>query len=123
MNLSQRLRQLAASTGLDGFAHELRAIADEMDAQPEDVTDERQAFEKWLGIRPCGAAHDLAWSAWKARAILALRPVQVPMTDEQVKAVSRSVCDDPDELPEPWAFRMGIRVAEAHHGIKPKEQA
>lgn len=27
---------------------------------------ERQAFEAWLGIKPCGAAHDLAWSAWKA---------------------------------------------------------
>ena len=40
----------------------------------------------------------------------------VPMTDEQVKAARRSVCDDPDELPEPWAFRMGIRAAEAHHG-------
>ena len=89
MNLSQRLRQLAASTGLDGFAHELRAIADEMEAQPADVTDERQAFEKWLGIRPCGAAHDLAWSAWKARAILALRPVQVPMTNDVVRDAER----------------------------------
>ena len=39
------------------------------------------------------------------------------MTDEQVKSARRSVCDDPDELPEPWAFRMGIRAAEAHHGI------
>ena len=74
MNIPQRLRQLAASTGLDGFAHELRAIADEMEAQPADVTDERQAFEKWLGIRPCGAAHDLAWSAWKARTALSQQP-------------------------------------------------
>ena len=87
MNIPQRLRQLAASTGLDGFAHELRAIADEMEAQPADVTDERQAFEKWLGIRPCGAAHDLAWSAWKARAILALRPVQVPMTARELDLI------------------------------------
>ena len=41
----------------------------------------------------------------------------VPMTDEQIKAARRSVCDDPNELPEPWAFRMGIRAAEAHHRI------
>jgi len=31
---------------------------------------ERIAFENWLGIKPCGAAHDLAWSAWQARASL-----------------------------------------------------
>jgi hypothetical protein len=35
------------------------------------VPDERAAFEAWLGIKPCGAAHDLAWSTWKARAALA----------------------------------------------------
>ena len=32
--------------------------------------DEREAFEKWLGIKPCGAAHDFGWSAWQARAAL-----------------------------------------------------
>ncbi|WP_375214279.1 hypothetical protein [Aquabacterium sp.] len=31
---------------------------------------ERIAFENWLGIKPCGAAHDLAWAAWQARASL-----------------------------------------------------
>lgn len=34
MNYQQRLRALARTTGLDGIADELRAIADEMDAQP-----------------------------------------------------------------------------------------
>ena len=29
---------------------------------------EREAFEAWLGIKPCGAAHDLAVMAFKARA-------------------------------------------------------
>ena len=33
--------------------------------------DEREAFEKWLRVKPCGAAHDFAWEAWKARAALA----------------------------------------------------
>ena len=27
---------------------------------------ERAEFEAWLGIKPCGAAHDLAWLAWQA---------------------------------------------------------
>ena len=33
--------------------------------------DERAAFEDWLGIKPCGAAHDFGWAAWRARAALA----------------------------------------------------
>ena len=31
---------------------------------------EREAFEAWLGITPCGAAHDFGWDAWQARAAL-----------------------------------------------------
>lgn len=34
------------------------------------MSQERIAFENWLGIKPCGAAHDIAWSAWQARAAL-----------------------------------------------------
>ena len=33
-----------------------------------EVRGERDAFEQWLGIKPCGAAHDFGWQAWKARA-------------------------------------------------------
>ena len=40
-------------------------------ASTADVADERDAFEKWLRIKPCGAAHDFGWEAWKARASLA----------------------------------------------------
>ena len=32
---------------------------------------ERAEFEAWLRVKPCGAAHDLAWEAWRARAALA----------------------------------------------------
>ena len=32
---------------------------------------ERAAFEAWLRVKPCGAAHDFAWEAWRARAALA----------------------------------------------------
>ena len=55
--------------------------------------------------------------ALQARAILSLRPEKVPMTNEELKAARLRVCDDPNELPEPWAFRMGVYAAEAHHGI------
>ena len=38
---------------------------------------ERAAFEAWLRVKPCGAAHDFAWEAWRARAALAAtRPTQ-----------------------------------------------
>ena len=53
-----------------------------------------------------------------ARAILALRPVQVPMTDDERKlaAIDWSPCVRA-------AFNAGVKAAERHHGIKPKEQA
>lgn len=81
------------------------------------VSDE-DVWQLWL--RVCAESDNVSTRvmiANYARAILALRPQAVPMTDEQIKAARRSVCDDPNELPEPWAFRMGIRAAEAHHGI------
>ena len=39
--------------------------------------DERKAFEKWLRIKPCGAAHDFGWEAWRARAALNAAPEDV----------------------------------------------
>ena len=48
---------------------------------------ERAAFEAWLRVKPCGAAHDFAWEAWKARAALsATQPSETA----------------PLELPEPF---------------------
>ena len=38
------------------------------------AADERAAFEKWLRIKPCGAAHDFGWEAWRARAALNAAP-------------------------------------------------
>ena len=119
MNLSQRLRQLAASTGLDGFAHELRAIADEMEAQPADVTDSmiREAFLA-NGFTIKDGYSDLKPYVYAAaRAILALRPERVPMTDEQVDSLRI------DGRLHWLGKRQIIRAVEAHHGIKPKEQA
>lgn len=82
------------------------------------------------------AAAYLAWCKTNgtpesfARAILALRPELVPMTYEQIKTEFHR---KQGELSEKGAsancptdlidFIVGIRFAEAHHGIKPKEQA
>lgn len=50
---------------------------------------DRGAFEAWLGIKPCGAAHDLAWAAWQAarRAIAAPQPQADARDAELVAAV------------------------------------
>lgn len=47
---------------------------------------EREAFEVWLGIRPCGAAHDLAREAFKAGA--AYQRAQQPQSAEAVAYVT-----------------------------------
>lgn len=42
---------------------------------------ERARFNQWLGIKHCGAAHDLAWHAWQARAALEAKQVDVKMPE------------------------------------------
>lgn len=141
MNISQRLRKLADSTGLDAFGDEIRAIADEMDAcgsagtqsdpqagltftgaaQPAEVTlDEVMQAAKeatapeWQDVVD-GWHMGLDLMAF-ARAILALRPVQVPMTDEQVDAFTVN-----GRLH--WlGKRQLIRGVEAYYGIVAKAE-
>ena len=48
-----------------------RAGVEQRRAVREAVLEEREAFEKWLRVKPCGAAHDFAWEAWRTRAALA----------------------------------------------------
>lgn len=89
-------------------------------ATQAEVTDEREAFEAFAQDCPFGrynvsrrgtgydSSHtQLMWDTWQARAILALRPVQVPMTREQAMAIVQS---NPDTM-------TAIRMTEAHHGI------
>ena len=52
---------------------------------------------------------------------LALRPVQVPMTDDERQSAFLSAPTSSGG--HRTAFMLGIQFAEAHHGIKPKEQA
>ena len=43
-----------------------------------------------------------------------------PMTrasTQDINASRAGVDNDPDELPEPWSYRMGWRDSETHHGI------
>ena len=97
-------------------------------APQAEMTDEREAFESCALMEGSlfkrraddpdkywdGNVQD-DWELWQARAILALRPVQVPMTEEQI----RSMCK------QEWVFeavKQWVRIIEAHHGIKPKEQ-
>ena len=50
------------------------------------VPDERAAFEAWLRVKPCGAAHDFGWAAWKARAALAAtHPTQQRLDAEAIR--------------------------------------
>ena len=51
-----------------------RAGVEHRRALHEALQQEREAFEKWLRIKPCGAAHDFGWEAWKARAALNAAP-------------------------------------------------
>lgn len=91
MNISQRLRTCAKHTALDAVIELLNEAADEIDAlharangqatQPAEVTDKQI---KMLIPRGDAWKYEIGFpEAIKfARAILALRPVQVPMTDE-----------------------------------------
>ena len=50
---------------------------------------ERAEFEAWLGIKPCGAAHDFGWAAWQARAALsATQPAAQGLDAQTIKHIS-----------------------------------
>ena len=122
MNISQRLRTCARHTGLDAVIELLNEAADEIErlsaAQPAEVTDEQIAAcvkrastygLPFVGLlNPGGTPSD--FSKRFTAEILALRPVQVPMTDEQI----RSMCK------QGWVFetvKQWVSVVESHHGI------
>lgn len=48
--------------------------------------------------------------------------VNQQLTDAQIKEGRRAVNDDPDDQPEPWAFREGVKFAERMHGITQEKQ-
>ena len=102
MNQSQRLRQLAARTGLDGIAEEMRAIADELDtalaAQGEPVA----RVELITAGGNAGIATRIVEIDVPSRERLrqgtklytAPPAPAKPMTDEQVTAAARCLCDE-----------------------------
>ena len=47
---------------------------------------------------------------------------RAPLTYAQIKEGRNAVNDDPDDRPEPWAFREGVKFAERMHGITQEKQ-
>ena len=129
MNLSQRLRTCAKHTGLDAVIELLTEAADEIDrlsaGKPADVTDE-QIVSVMRDGNNC-QHNDESDHIQFARAILALRPVQVPMTREQVFASDELMSINGSLLGMSMRDLMQmIHIIEAHHGITAqakKEQA
>lgn len=76
-----------------------------------EVRGERDAFEQWLGIKPCGAAHDFGWQAWKARAA---QPAPVVPDDHPLMVFARE-CELGTymEHETPMAARKAISAAKA----------
>lgn len=95
--------------------------------QPAEVTDEKILTEVLAaGGRQYGSDDryiDIEHSELlkAVRAILALRPVQVPMTDEEIEQINCVTLHQTDwdsfEVYEP-SVRHFARAIEAHHGIK-----
>lgn len=99
----------------------LHAIESQREAQPTqsaELTNE-QIFDVLKQIDPEAKRLPPGMSKF-ARAILALRPVQVPMTDDDVDAKCLAIIGH--LLSRRERDRIVWRMAEAHHGIKPKEQ-
>ena len=75
----------------------------EMQAVP--APDERAAFEAWLGIKPCGAAHDFGWAAWQARAALAAtHPTTQGLDAQIIQALSAGMSI------EQWKSSVDVRI-------------
>lgn len=134
MNISQRLRTCARHTGLDAVIELLNEAADEIErrsaAQPAEVTDERGAFEAcevMAGSLFKRRADDPEkywdgnvqddWELWQARAILTRRPVQVPMTADQVWHNDALMSANGTAGFKMDALMRIVRAAESHHGI------
>ena len=47
---------------------------------------------------------------------------RAPLTDAQIKEGRNAVNNDPDDRPEPWAFREGVKFAERMYGITQEKQ-
>ena len=66
--LIEKLRLMAFESVDNDEATMLHEAADALEAKAAPVGELREAFEEWLGITPCGAAHDLAVKAFQAGA-------------------------------------------------------
>lgn len=116
---------------LPGMWHESDLIGGETDCTPAQATQAEVTPEEVM--RAAKEATAPEWQdvvdGWHmgldlmkfTSLILALRPAAVPMTAEYVQAAFLSAPTSSGG--HRTAFMLGIQFAEAHHGIKPKEQA
>lgn len=80
---------------------------------PQVVPDERAAFEVWLGIKPCGAAHDFGWDAWQARAALAAAQPAAQGMDAMTPAARDVLAERQRQISaEGWTPESDDRYAE-----------
>ena len=105
---------------------DMAILAQQPATQPADVTDEQIAAcvkrastygLPFVGLLNPGGAPSEFSKRFTAE-ILALRPVQVPMTADQIASGYTE-----QGASSVLSFLKGVRFAEAHHDIKPKEQA
>lgn len=54
----------------------------------------------------------------KADGIAEAQEQRKPLSDEQIRELRRALPYGGEDKPEPWAFEIGVRAAERHHGIK-----
>ena len=85
-----------------------------------EVTDEQKDFDDWWDKEKPNTtdAYSLSWYSWQARAILALCPERVQMTDTQLcEALGIDGSDD-------WTYQVRDAVEAHHFGvIAKKDQA
>lgn len=84
---------------------------------------EREKFNQWLGIKHCGAAHDLALAAWQARAALEAKQAEVKMPEPAavVHAKLGTTCMIPGaeiRKGDNLYTKQQLRTLLAQHGIK-----
>lgn len=90
---------------------------------------DRKEFEDWFFSQSNSMSMldiDVAWDAWQASGILALQKnnfshERVPMTHKQAIEMNDAAFDK-YMTQDARAIEL-VRSVEAHHGIKPKEQA
>lgn len=90
--LIQEMRMVGRYYADQTIAKLLEAGADALEAKAAPVG-EREAFEAWLGITPCGAAHNLAVKAFQAGAAYQRQSGVVLDNVDEAASILRNMID------------------------------